>query len=166
MPVGREVQFLNIDLLLVGRFHRKPLLAALGDEVFVLHEDAQFEGEECLILEVLEPELDLANTLMRLLKWARGLPPAARRAWAAASRRVFDIGIAAGLRPHESHWEIRAEEVAALAALNAEVVLTVYGADGNGPPSPTSSPSQRSGRGLAEKRGSGRGTRMRPKGKR
>ncbi len=155
MPVEHDVQFLNIDLLLTGAFDRKPLLAALGDGVFVLHDDAPFDGEECLVLEVLKPGLDLANTLARLLKWAEGLPPAARRSWAAASRRVFDIGIAAGLRPHESHWGIRHELVAALAALGGEVILTVYGAEGSGPP-PTSR-SRRSGRRLAGKRGSRKG---------
>jgi hypothetical protein len=151
MPVEHDVQFLNIDLLLVGAFDRKALLAALGDGVFALHDDAQFEGEECLVLEVLKPGLDLANTLAQLLNWAQRLPPAARRSWAAASRRVFDIGIAGSLRPHESHWGIRHEQVAALAELGGEVILTVYGAQGSRRP-PASSPSRRSGRGLAGNR--------------
>jgi transcriptional regulator GlxA family with amidase domain len=47
MPVEHDVQFVNIDLLLVGAFDRSSLLAALGDGVFVLHDSAQFEGEEC-----------------------------------------------------------------------------------------------------------------------
>lgn len=153
MPVEPDVQFLNIDLLLVGAFDRKPLLAALGDGVFVLHDDGQFEGEECLVLEVLTPGLDLANTLAQLLNWAQRLPPAARRSWAAASRRVFDIGIAAGLRPHESHWGIRHGQVAALAALGGEVVLTVYGAERAGPPR-VPSPSRSLGPDRARKRGS------------
>jgi hypothetical protein len=151
MPVEHDVQFLNIDLLLVGAFDRKPLLAALGDDVFVLHDDVKWEGEECLVLEVLKPGLDLANTLAQLLKWAQHLPAPARRSWAAASRRVFDIGIAGGLRPHESHWGIRHEQVAALAALGGEVILTVYGAEGSGRPV-TSSSSRRSGPGLAGNR--------------
>lgn len=129
MPVEAEVRFLNIDLVLVGRFDRKALVAALGDVVFALHDDATtIGGEPCLILEVLEPDLDLAATLTRLADWARALPPAARRAWSAASRRVFDIGIQAGQTPHESHWTLSAEQVALLAKLNAEIVFTVYGA--------------------------------------
>jgi hypothetical protein len=95
----------------------------------VLHADAQCEGEECLVLEALESGFDLGNTLARLLKWAQGLPPAARRSWVAASRRVFDIGINGGLRPHESHWTIRHDQVATVAKLGAEVVLTIYGAE-------------------------------------
>lgn len=127
MPVEAEVRFLNIDLLLVGKFDRRPLVAALGDGVFVLHDDGTIGDEPCLVLEALEPDLDLAGTLTRLAGWARALPPAARRAWSAASRRVFDIGIQAGRTPHESHWTLSAEHIALLATLNAEVVVTVYG---------------------------------------
>ncbi len=124
MPVERDVRFLNIDLLLVGRFDREPLLSAMGDEMFVLHEDAVF-----LALEVAAPVLDLSRTLARLLNWVEGLPPSARRSWTAASRRVFDIGIQGGLKPNDTHWTIRQDKVAALAKVGAEVVLTVYGAE-------------------------------------
>ena len=128
MAVEADVHFLNIDLLLVGRFDRRPLLASLRDDVFVLHDDAKFEGEDCLVLEVLAPGLDLSATLARLLKWVQRLPPVARRSWAAASRRVFDIGIQAGLEPNDSHWTVPHEQIAALARLRAEVMFTVYGA--------------------------------------
>jgi hypothetical protein len=129
MPVEADVRFLNIDLLLVGRFDRKPLLAAMGDDVFVLHDGAKVENEKCLMVEVLAPGLDLAGTLARLMKWVQELPTPARRSWAAASRRVFDIGIQAGLKPHDTHWAISQEQVAALAKLGAGVTVTVYGAE-------------------------------------
>lgn len=155
MPVEHKVQSLNIGLLLVGTFDRRPLLGALGDAVFVLHDDAQFEGKECLVLEVLKPRLDPADTFARLLKWAQELPPAARPSWAAASRRVFDIGIQAGRGPHESHWGIGHEQVEALAKLRAEVALTVYGAEWH---NPAPAPSRRSGaRKRVTKRRSGTG---------
>lgn len=155
MPVEADVHFLNIDLLLVGRFDRGPLLAALRDDVFVLHDDAKFEDEDCLILEVQEPGLDLSSTLARLVKWARGLPPSASRSWAAASRRIFDIGIQAGTKPHESHWSISPEQIDALAKLRAEIVLTVYGAEWNNPPPDKSRSTRR--RGPRRPRGRGRG---------
>lgn len=131
MPVEADVRFLNIDLLLVGRFDRDPLLGALGHEMLVVHDDAEFENEKCLVLEVLTPGLDLPHTLMRLLKWAQGLSGPACRSWATASRRIFDIGIQGGVKPHDSHWSIRQEDVAALAKLGAEVMLTVYAAEWN-----------------------------------
>jgi len=62
------VQFLNIDLLLVGRFDREPLLAAVGDGLFVLHEHALFHRDKCLALEVGRTWTCLSRTLARLLE--------------------------------------------------------------------------------------------------
>src|SRR6266850_1581425 len=143
MPVEAEVQFLNIDLLLVGRFDREPLLAAVGDGLFVLHEHALFHRDKCLALEVAAPGLDLSRTLARLLKWVDALPPSARRSWRAASRRVFDIGIQAGLNPHDSQWTIGRDQVAALAKVRGEVVLTIYGAQRMSRPRPRRAPKRR-----------------------
>jgi hypothetical protein len=42
---------------MAGRSEREPLLQALGDGVFALHEDAELEGKKCLILEVTAPDL-------------------------------------------------------------------------------------------------------------
>ena len=106
MPVEATVRFLNIDLLLVGGFDRKPLLDALGDTLFVMHDDAVLGSERCIVLEVNAWDLDLSRTLRVLLRWVEGLPARARRSWAAASRRVFDIGIHAGLTPHATAWTL------------------------------------------------------------
>ncbi len=99
--------------------------------MFVLHGDAVFENRRCLVLEITTAGLDLSRTLTRLLKWVEALPRPARRSWAAASRRVFDIGIQAGLKPNDVHWTVRKEQVAALARVGGEVVLTIYGAAAN-----------------------------------
>lgn len=129
MAVEGNVQFLNIDLNLFGLFEREPILAAMRDGVFVLHDDAVIDNEPCLVLDVLEPGLDLVKTLARLLEWVEGLSPAARRSWEAASRRVFDIGIKSGMEPHERQWTIGKDQVAALAKVGGEVELTVYGSE-------------------------------------
>jgi hypothetical protein len=129
MPVEADVRFLNVDLLLVGRFDRKPLLAALGKKVFVLHEDAVLDDQKCLVLELNEESLDLSATVARLIQWAEKLPRGARRSWAGASRRVFDIGIQGGRKPHDTRWTIPEKQVAALARLGVDVALTVYGAE-------------------------------------
>ena len=47
MPVQRDVRFLNIiDLLIVGRFDRTPLVTAARKQVFALHEGAPFGGKK------------------------------------------------------------------------------------------------------------------------
>ena len=79
--------------------------------------------------ELAVPDLDLAGTLARLIQRAEKLPRGARRSWAGASRRVFDIGIQGGRKPNDTRWTIPEKQVAALAKLGAEVALTVYGAE-------------------------------------
>jgi hypothetical protein len=68
MATEKAVRFLNIDLIITGTFDREPLLLALGDRVFVLHEDAVVgHHQRCLLLEVTKPDLDLKATLAYLL---------------------------------------------------------------------------------------------------
>ena len=134
MPIEKTAGFLNVDLIVAGRFDRKPLLRAAGKDVFVMHEDAVFQGKGCIILEAEGADCGLEGALARLLRWVERLPRPARRSWAAASRRVFDVGIQAGLGPHETHWTIPSGLVAALARVGGEVAVTVYGARWRGPP--------------------------------
>jgi hypothetical protein len=130
--VGQTVRFLNVDLLIGGRFDRGPLARALGDELFALDEHAPIEGVDSMIIEVNSPGLDLSATLDRLIRWAKRLPAPARRAWAKATLRVFDIGIAAGRTPHQTTWVVPPRQVAAIARLRAEIRITVYGAEPRG----------------------------------
>jgi hypothetical protein len=138
MAVQRETGFLNIDLLVVGRFDPAPLVAAAGKQVFALGEHGPVDatGNEGLVFEVNAPNLDLPRTLRSLVRWAEGLPPAARRNWEAASRRIFDIGIQGGLEPRVVQWAIPPALVASVAKLGGEIVLTTYGANEGERPAP------------------------------
>lgn len=129
MPVQPTVQFLNVDLVLVGSFDRAPLVAAAGKRVFVLQEDVPFDGRRrAMVLESSTTARSLSGTLSALLRWVDELPPSARRSWKAASRRIFDIGVQSGLQPHETSWTLRNRELAALERAGAEVMVTLYGA--------------------------------------
>lgn len=133
MAIEKTVHFLNIDLMIGGTFDRKSLVRALGHDVFALHERVQIDGLDSLVVELNVPNLDLTSTLDRLLGWVQGLPRPARREWDRASRRTFDIGLAAGKHPHCSTWTVSPGQVAALAKLGAEVAITLYGADHGSP---------------------------------
>ncbi len=122
MPTEDNVKFINVDVILAGEVDSKPLLGAFGDGVVVLHENGP------LVLELANVGLDLHETLSRFVELVSALPRKARTSWVGASRRVFDIGIQAGLMPHETHWRIPSDLIAALAKIGGEVVLTVYGA--------------------------------------
>jgi hypothetical protein len=132
MAIEKTVQFLNVALLLGGRFDRAPLVKALGDELFSLAEHAPVDGVDSMVIEVNSPDLDLTATIDRLIKWVKGLPAPARRAWAKATLRVFDVGIAAGRGPRATIWSLPPKQVAAIARLGAEVRITVYGAERGG----------------------------------
>lgn len=129
MAIEKTVQFLNVDLLIGGAFDRGPLVKALGDELFALYEHTPVDGVDSMIIEVNGPSLGLPTTIETLIKWVKGLPAPARRAWGKATLRVFDIGIAAGRGPHQTTWTLPPKQVAAIARLGAEVRITVYGAD-------------------------------------
>jgi hypothetical protein len=132
MAIAKTVQFLNVDLLIGGRFNRGPLVKVLGDELFALDEHAPVDGVDSMVIEVNSPDLDLTATIDRLIKWVKGLPGPARRVWAKATLRVFDIGISAGRGPHATTWSLPPKQVAAIARLGAEIRITVYGAERGG----------------------------------
>jgi hypothetical protein len=129
MPTEKTVRFLNVDLLVSGKFDRGPLMRAMGKAVFALHERALVDGLETLIIEVNSPNLDLAATLGRLIGWVKALPAPAKRAWSAASRRIFDVGLQAGSRPHDTSWTIFPDLISAVAKLQGEIRITVYAAE-------------------------------------
>lgn len=129
MPIEKTVRFLNVDLLVSGEFDRGPLVQAMGERVFALDERALVDGLETLIIEVNSRNLGLAATLDRLIGWVKALPAPAKRTWSAADRRIFDIGLQAGSRPHDTSWTISPDLISAVAKLHGEIRITVYAAE-------------------------------------
>jgi len=131
MPIAQRVTFLNVDLMVLGDFDRKPLLRALGKSVIALHDlddDVRLDGDPCLVLEVADTGLDVAGTLGRFVELIERLPPTARKTWRAAKRRRFDVGVQGGRHPHTTSWLVSKELLAAVADCGAELAITVYGA--------------------------------------
>lgn len=122
--VEPEVQFLNVDLELFGKFDRGPLMRSFGDAVFVLCDDA-----ELLSMEVSDhPDSTMLERVSQFVALVRALPEDARRIWGSATRRVLNIGIQSGLEPRCSEWTLPVHILASLAESEVEVTLTVYGA--------------------------------------
>jgi hypothetical protein len=63
------------------------------------------------------------------LRVLRSLPRSAMKEWKRAHRREFNIGIQGGLRPHAPEFRVGADTLAAVSALNASLVVTVYAAE-------------------------------------
>jgi hypothetical protein len=49
--------------------------------------------------------------------------------WNSAAVRSFNVGVQAGKKPDECNFKIQAHTVKAVAAVNADIVFTVYGTD-------------------------------------
>jgi hypothetical protein len=126
MTVEAEVVLLNADLEMHHCGSHAQLLRAFADQVHVICDNPG----ALLSVEVAEVgESTLHDKIERFIKIVAALPPEARAAWDSASRRALDIGIQSALRPHSSHWTVPAKQLAALAALNIDIAITVYGAD-------------------------------------
>jgi hypothetical protein len=61
-----------------------------------------------------------------LLQEVDRLPPAARRSWKRATRRIFDIGIQAGVDRRAFELQIEATMLARIAAAGGELQVTIY----------------------------------------
>jgi hypothetical protein len=123
------VDFLNVDVELYGAFDRAALLRGFGDQIVVLYEGTDPQGEPAISFELCGVNLTAEAALAALIALVRALPEDARTEWNAAKRRVFDIGIQSGRAPHSTHWSIDANVLAALGDINVDLVVTVYGAD-------------------------------------
>jgi hypothetical protein len=119
-----ETAFLNVDVDVRSAKPLEPLVEALGDSVS-LHYIGRHGGAYWAHFAPYSPKsADAAvRTLAHLI---RRLPGPARRLWAGARERVFDIGIQSGYRPHSAEHLLSADAVKEIAQLGGTLKITVY----------------------------------------
>lgn len=117
--------FLNVDLDPYSRRDLQPLVKSLGANVIVMY--AGLEGKRYSAhLEVAGRTRTADSTIRTFCRMIEGLPAPARALWDAASTRSFSIGIQAGTRPSPRDFRLRLQTLEAAAAVDAEIVLTIY----------------------------------------
>ncbi len=126
--VEPTVRFLNVDVDVFGAFDRAVLLKGFGDTIDVLRDGEDERGESVVSFELSTASPMLPGVISELVALVLALPDDARGAWDGATRRVFSIGIQAGLDPHSTEWTLSSELMAELLTIKAEISLTVYGA--------------------------------------
>jgi hypothetical protein len=126
-PARSETGFLNVDLDLWSGTSLDPLLAAFGRKAVVLH--AGWDGRS------FRARLELASegnspdaVLRRFARLVERLPRRARAMWNRASVREFNVGIQAGEGPHSFDFKLEPATVRAVARIDAQIGMTVYGA--------------------------------------
>jgi glycosyltransferase involved in cell wall biosynthesis len=123
-----ETHFINVDLDIYSKSDLEPLVAALGERVYVL-----YVGR---LRRTYEAHLELAFSaarshnadayIRRFATLIAALPKAQRELWDTAKSREFSIAVHAQMQPFSWETVLSAETVAAAARLKARIGFTVY----------------------------------------
>jgi hypothetical protein len=106
------------------------LVKAFGDSMLVLHE-GRWGGRYIASFELgNSSQLSADQEIRRLVALVRSLPAPARRLWAEAQSRVFDIGVQAGVTPHSHALALSQDTIAAVASVQGRIIITTYAPDG------------------------------------
>jgi hypothetical protein len=118
------VHFMNVDLEIVAREPLDAVAADLGDDVFVMHCGPTERGY-LASFEIPGNSADADTTVGHLCFLIESLGDEARALWNRARGRSFDLGYESGSCPRFVST-LRAETVKRVAALEAEIVITIY----------------------------------------
>jgi len=123
--IDKSTHFLNVDLDIYSKSDLAPLLAALGKRVFVLYAGSNRRTFEAH-LEITAKAATADAVIKTFSVLIHSLPKPARKLWDTATRRDFNIGLQAALKPHGTEFALEAETVHTAASLKARIVTTVY----------------------------------------
>lgn len=119
-----ETRFLNVDLDILSPAPLEPLVAALG-KIFV--HDVGREGKRYGAHVALTNHGQSADALTRaLVRRVDRLPPVAKKLWKGADSRVFNVGIQAGLEPHNHETLLTSETLRMVARVGGAITITTY----------------------------------------
>jgi hypothetical protein len=118
------VHFLNVDLEILSREPLDSLAADLGDDVIVLYCGATERGY-LGSFEIAGTSGNADDAMAFLCTLIEGLSDEARTVWNRALARSFDVGYESGSSPRFVST-LREETVKRVAALDGEIVITIY----------------------------------------
>ncbi|MGE5833979.1 MAG: hypothetical protein ACM4AI_05830 [Acidobacteriota bacterium] len=124
-------RFLNVDLDIWSASPLDSLVRAFGRTVVVLHAGSEGRRGYGAHLELARSGSaeDADRLIGSFVRLVTKLPRRARASWNRARRRDFNLGIQASANPHSYELPVEAETLAAVASVNARLVVTVYGAN-------------------------------------
>jgi hypothetical protein len=123
-----RMHFQNIDLEIGSKRTLAPLIAELGaksPEVSVMYV-GRFGGLARAHYEVNLNTTSADKIAMALVRLVKGLSAPAMKAWCNAKVRDFNIGIQSSDVPSSFELSLAAKTVAAIGAIGARFVITVY----------------------------------------
>jgi hypothetical protein len=120
-----------VDLELESSDDLSPLVMALDPHAYSLERPP---GRACFELNEFDDAAGPEPIILEFVRLVTNLPPDARSAWDRASRRSFDIGLQSGREPFQETHHLAAETLKLVAAIGAEIAVTIYALE---PTSPT-----------------------------
>ena len=118
-------RFLNVDLDIYSNRDLAPLVTSLGRKVHCLYQGR--EGRRYSAhLEIAADAKSADATIRKFCRMLGSLRKAERALWDKASVRSFSVGISAGQQPNGSDFPIRSATLQQVAALDAQIVITIY----------------------------------------
>jgi hypothetical protein len=120
----RETAFLNVDVDVLSATPLERLVAALGRSVSVHYVGR--EGRRYGAHFALYGPRTADSAIRRLVRKIEKLPRPARKLWDTARRRVFNIGLQSGVRPHSQEFEVTGDAVEAVSRVGGSITITVY----------------------------------------
>lgn len=123
-----ETHFHNVDFDVWSRRSLKPLVDALGESVFLLHEgwEGTRYGAHMEVHSYNTTAADVNDLIREFVKLIDSLPTDARKLWDSAQRREFNIGMTGGFRPHSFEMRLDPDVLSSAVRLKAGVVMTIY----------------------------------------
>jgi hypothetical protein len=116
-----ETRFLNVDLDIQCMSGLENLLNFLNSHVYVL-----FNDEKNASVELNIEYRSLDETLQGFVELIKSLPQQSANIWNHCEKRVFNIGIQGGIKPHEAFFFLSHKTLSVLTSIQAEVQITVY----------------------------------------
>jgi hypothetical protein len=124
-PQRPTLRFINVDLDMESAEELRPLVEAMEPHAYSLERPP---GQASF--EVNEPSpKDPEAVILEFIRIVKSLPPAARKAWDAASKRVFDIQLQSGRDPFRQSYSIGLETLRQATDIGAHLAITIYAVD-------------------------------------
>ena len=121
-PEKPTLRFINVDLDVESADELRPLIDAMDPHAYSLERPP---GQASF--EVNEPSPnDPEDVILDFIRIVKSLPPAARKVWDAASKRVFDIGLQSGRDPFRQSYSIGIETLRQATDIGAHIAITIY----------------------------------------
>ena len=123
--VRMEVCYLNTDLVIESREDISRIVEEFGEDVIVLYH-GEMRGYRHASFEIAGNSGDADMVMSYFCSLVEELPEDVRRIWDGCCSRVMDVGYDSGTSGHSFRSEIRPATIQRVAAIGANIVITIY----------------------------------------